>query len=299
MILPLNYYSNRTVMNEILNWCNCHINGIWVSRWIGIYCSGKNPHNGSLMIRYLKGKPLRITSISNFKKIQNILKNRGLRTFYATSNLYFKLDSKADLYNLNNIYGCMPTWDVDNIYTDWKKTIAVCREIVSFLESNGISKSIILKWSGNGIHVHIHHEALSRDLRRRYGPLNLAYSIVEYVIEKLHGKILEIKGENTSRLKVENVMDIQRLFTCPLSLHRQLDLVCICFTPNDIDSFNLDWTNPENFRHNFNWNSFVEGEADDLALKAINIIGGYPYKLRRSRKESPVDEMIRRWLEKY
>ncbi|RLE50796.1 MAG: hypothetical protein DRJ21_01445, partial [Candidatus Methanomethylicota archaeon] len=192
--------------------------------------------------------------------------------------------------------------DIDNERDKWKATIEVCKEIISFLEKYGISKSIIVKWSGKAAHIHIHHEALSPELRRKYNPLDLAYAIVEYVIKKLEDKIRNIASKYLAeKLKVDNEHDPQQLFTCPLSLHRELNCVSICINPNDLDSFSLEWTDPSSFKHYDDWNKFEIGEADELALKAIEIVGRYPgpYKRRGRRKHPSVDEMIMKWLRKF
>ncbi|MFH7859953.1 MAG: hypothetical protein QXR03_03035, partial [Candidatus Aenigmatarchaeota archaeon] len=50
---------------------------------------------------------------------------------------------------------------------------------------------------------------------------------------------------------------------------------CVCFKPNELYNFNLDWTNPNNIKHNQDWKKYKEGEADQLAEKAFKKIGGY------------------------
>ena len=125
---------------------------------------------------------------------------------------------------------------------------------------------------------------------------------MEYVIKKLESKIREISAKHLAEgLRVDNEHDSQQLFTCPLSLHRELNCVNVCIDPNDLDSFDLSWTSVKSFKHFFNWNRFEIGEADELALKAIEIVGRYPgpYKRRGRRKHPSVDEMIMKWLRKF
>jgi len=74
-------------------------------------------------------------------------------------------------------------------------------------------------------------------------------------------------------LKVENLVDIKRIFTAPLSLHRQRDVVAITFKPHDIDSFDPSWVDPRRYRHDPSaWRSYEEGEADNLALEALRSV---------------------------
>ena len=49
------------------------------------------------------------------------------------------------------------------------------------------------------------------------------------------------------------------------------------------------------------WNRYIEGEADLLAIKAYETVGGYP--LRRMprmkvKKKMSVDELIMKWIGK-
>lgn len=90
-------------------------------------------------------------------------------------------------------------------------------------------KSVSVFWSGRGAHVRIHHEAFSPDVRMRIHPLDVAFAVVEYILRKVKLKIVSMSKE-CERLKVENRIDPQRLLTCPLSLHRELDLVYICIS---------------------------------------------------------------------
>ena len=287
MSLPSEHYSRPDVQREIAEFCR--------NRWVGIHCADRL---GELRFRrYLKGRPLTVNDPSDVERLQSIY-GCTLRSIYATANLYRRVDSREDVYTLQNIVGCTPTWDIDSELDNWRETVRVAGEIVSFLRSLGLERSLYLKWSGNGCHIHIHEEAISEDLTRRYHPLDLAYAIVEYVNSKLYGRFIELmhRGGN---LRVENKMDLTRVFTAPLSLHRKLDVVCICMKPDQLGEFSPEWITPGRFRHNPSWREFSVGEADELALRAYRSVGGYPLHFRRRRRKTkPLDEEIMRWLER-
>jgi hypothetical protein len=110
---------------------------------------------------------------------------------------------------MENIAFCIPAWDIDNVVEKWEATTAAAREIVDFLSDEGVSKSVFIKWSGNGAHVHIHHRAFSTELLLKISPLDAAYAIVEYVNGKLRSRYTEIAGRfQAAGLKVENEIDL-------------------------------------------------------------------------------------------
>lgn len=121
--------------------------------------------------------------------------------------------------------------------------------------------------------------------------------MVEYVRIRLEAEMVE---ELTSwGVRVENKMDLGRVFTCPLSLHRTLDVVCVCMKPQELEEFSPEWIRPEKFRHNYDWRDFKKGEADELALKSLEYIGGYPLiRRRKTRKTKKIDQQIMEWLKK-
>ena len=178
----------------------------------------------------------------------------------------------------------------------------MAKEIVTLLESERVRESVFIKWSGRGAHVHIHQSSFSTGLLRRINPLDAAYAIVEYVNTKLRSKYVEIAAKHDTReLSVENEMDLQRVFTCPLSLHRSLNLVAVCFPPDVLDDFNPDWASLGRYRHWKDWDRFREAEVDDLAKKAYQAVGAYPIRTLSKtpeRKRKTTANMITRWLEK-
>jgi len=288
------HYSNKKVQEEIALFSQ--------SRWVGLHCMEKDRNGRPYLVRYLSRAkiPLRITDPSDVPKLLKIFSKLKPRTFYATANVYAKVSKPEHLTDSSNIRACMPTWDIDNVPEKWEATISAAREIISFLERNGIKRSTYAVWSGKGCHIRIHHEAISPEVRRRILPLDAAYAIVEYVNSKLHGKFTEISlRRRADLLRVDNEMDQQRLFTSPLSLHKELDMVCVCVSPNDLDRFNPSWATPKKYKHYKNWNRFSIGEADELTLKAYESIGKYPAVSRVQAKKHPApDEQITRWLMK-
>ena len=160
------------------------------------------------------------------------------------------------------------------------------KEIVNFLNQEGISESVFLKWSGKGAHVHVHERAFSEDLLKKVNPLDAAYGVVEYVNRKLSKKYVEIAERyQTRELNVENEMDLQRVFTCPLSFHRSLNRVAVCFSASTINNFVPQWTDLKYYHHWKGWDQFEAGEADRLAEKAFRTVGAYPLKTQTQTSE--------------
>jgi hypothetical protein len=283
--MALNHYSRRDVQKEIAEYCS--------GRWVALHCLGGS---GKLVFRrYFGGKPIAVSRADDLNCLINKLKS--VRSIYGTANKYGVIQRVEDVFALSNVRLCTPTWDVDGQISSWRKTIAVARELVGFLESEGVEKSIYIKWSGNGCHVHINEEAFSDDALGKAHPLDLAYAIVEYVRVKVSPRILG--NANAEGVVVENRMDPGRVFTCPLSLHRHLDVVCVCLKPNQLDSFSLEWVCPSAFKHDGGWRSFRKGEADQIALKAYDAVGGYPiHRLDRRRRSKRLDQQIQEWLRK-
>jgi len=286
LTLPLDHYSRPDVQKEIFEFCK--------GRWTATHYVDAS---GELVFRrYMQKKPIRITQPESLIRFMQ-LRGCHLRSIYATANVYGTVASVEDVYDLSNIRYCTPTWDIDGTLSDWHGTITIANEIVSFLKNWGIEKSLYLKWSGNGCHVHINEEAFSDTLLRERHPLDLAYAVVQYVISKLSQKLTELSPK--TKTLVENKMDLTRVFTAPLSLHRKLDVVCICMKPDQLSDFSPEWIGPSSFRHDLSWQESLKGEADDLAEAAYEAVGGYPGSLRpRRRRNMPLDRQITKWLQK-
>jgi hypothetical protein len=284
--VALEHYSRLDVQREIADYCS--------GRWVALHFLDSL---GRLVFRrYLMGKPITVGGADDLNSLIN--KIGGVRSIYGSANKYGLIQRVEDVFNFSNVRLCTPTWDIDGQISNWKKTLAVARELVSFLESEGVQESLYIKWSGNGCHIHIHEEAFSDEALSKAHPLDLAYATVEYVKTKVTQKILGDPG--TEGVAIENRMDPGRVFTCPLSLHRHLDAVCICLKPNQLDNFSLEWIHPSTFRHNGEWRNFKKGEADQIGLKAYNAVGGYPnQRLSRRRRGKRLDEQIQEWLLKH
>jgi len=280
------HYSRFDVQTEIVDFCK--------NRWIAAHYL--NPHGKLVFRRYLRGKPLKINNREDLSKL--ITRNDWiLRSIYATSNLYAKIKDIEDVYTLSNVCRCNPVWDIDGDLSNWQATIEAAKVIGSFLNDRGIEKSIYFKWSGNGCHIHIHEEAFSDDILKKHHPLDLAYAIVEYVNSKTYQDLREIMRKG--RIVVENKVDPTRVFTCPLSLHREINVVCVCFKQDVLSDFTPEWISPSNFQHDPDWREFVKGEADEIAEDAYRTVGGYPLKRRRRRRKTiPLDKQIMKWLQK-
>ncbi len=294
MDLAQEYYMKPEVAKEIVDYAK--------NRWVSVHCSQKDSKGRYLLVRYDRNKrPLTLNAPEDVVGLVKRLAKLRPRALYASSNLYRRLSSEYDVASMNNVYACTPCWDIDNDLEGWKDTVKVCQELVSLLDKEGVCKSVSVFWSGRGAHVRIHHEAFSRELRRKMNPLDIAFATVEYVLRKIEPHIVEKYSTGRGgRLKIENKMDPQRVFTCPLSLHRELDLVCICIPVNKLDQFTPGWAEPSSFKHSDEWKRYEEGEADELALKAHDIIGGYPIRTsrKRTRKYAKLDEAITRSLRK-
>ncbi len=275
------HYSKKEVANEIVKYCS--------GRWCAFLIE---TGEGSKIIRYDR-KTFKPIVLDDVKKLRNYIETFPIRTVYGTIHFYRKIEEKDDVKDLTNIIASEPVWDIDNKILDWKKTVQAAKIIHEFLENKGITKSVYIKWSGEGIHIHLNSNSISKEVYKRIHPLDAAYSVVEYVIGKVKEKIFELKSDG---LKVENKIDPQRLFTAPLTFHKSLDIVTVCIDPERLDEFTIEYVKPQDYVHYYSWDKFVEGEADQLVLEAYNTVGAYPkeYSIKK-RKKRKLDEEIRRW----
>ena len=294
----LRHYNDELVKREIARFA--------AGRWVAVHCQSLDKSGRPYLLRYFRRAkrkiPLTIHEPEDVSFIIERFRKLEPRVFYASINVYKKLSAAEDTRNLENIAYCLPTWDIDNKIEKWEATVEVAWEILKFLRLHGVEDSVFLKWSGNGMHIHIHHKAFSERLLERLHPLDVAYSIVEYVNMRLHERYFEIAAKHHAKnLRVENKIDIQRVFTCPLSLHRKLNTVAVCIDPRTLNDFSPSWVSMKNFKHWKEWNQYLEGEADSLAIKAYETVGGYP--LRRlpraqAKRKMGLDELIMKWIRK-
>lgn len=272
------HYSKSEVIEEIFRFSK--------NRWIALYSS-----EGYFRRYQENGVPLKAERLLDIEKM---IRDYSVRSIYASICTFKSLKTRYDTDEESNIIDCMPTIDVDNKLEAWRQTIEVIKEALSILEEYNVKKSIIIKWSGEGCHLHLNPKAIDSELIEKYGALNLAYSITEFLIRKLEPRIFSLRLENPE-LKIENKIDKKRVFTCPLSLHRSINKVCVCIDPLELDDFEIEWAGLENYRHFKGWDVFLKGEMNELAITAYREIGPKPF--RRKRKYPKLDEQIRKFLE--
>ena len=277
------FYTRNDVYPEIIDYLK--------GRWAAIEASSETER---IFIRYMyhDGPPLKINSRDDLIKI--FIRYRGLnpRTIYGSINIYNKLVRRLDTEDYDNIIYSTPVIDVDLSLNEWRLGLEVLDEVLSFLEKYNVVDSVYIKWSGRGFHIHIHEKSISIDLLKKYHPLDISYSIVEFILRGISNRIKPIldKSRDLERpLKIENKIDIQRVFTAPLSFHRLLDYVAICMKPNEVSEFDVSWAEPDKFRHNRDWRRYIEGESDDLAVKAVEEVGGYRLKIIKGVKSAKLE----------
>jgi len=283
----LEHYSNEEVRKEIADFCH--------KRWVALF--------GKRVIRYdKKGVPLNIKGAA---QVTNLLERFSFvepRSFYATSAQYLNLSRREDVEDERNLISYTPYWDIDNDPMKWRATVEIVREILNCLEMEGISDSVYVMWTGRGMHVNLNQGSISPEIIRKFGALDAAWAIVEYIRGKIAGKLHDIRERHEAfKLRVDNEIKPKNLFSVPLSLHRKVNSVIICLRPDEICCFDPSWSDPDSFKHSEDWRKFSVGEADSLVKKAIQIYGGYPYSRIRAgyrRKEPRVEDMIGKWLRK-
>lgn len=279
------HYVRPFVRKEIYEYC--------LNRWVAIHCESTDERGLPIMVRY-EGKerrPLKITEELDIDRLMEKYAEFRPRAFYATAHIYSRLNYAEDLLDRRNILLSSPIWDIDLKNGSWKDAVEKASEIINLLEKEGVVNSVFVKWSGRGAHVHINSHAFSEEIRKRIDPLDIAYSVTQYLVNRLSPSLTVI---------VENKIDIQRVFTAPLSFHRTIDRVAICFPPDLLDEFDISWTDPKGFKHfPDSWRRFDSGEGDALAEKAFFAIGPYITGRFRRRKHKPLDQEILKAFRKF
>ncbi len=264
----LYHYNKDIVKEEIYNFSK--------QRWIALY--------GKTMYRYDKeGNPLTFEDKDSVpRKVSEFM----ARTVYATAGKYNEV-TKENIEK-DNISLYTPFFDIDTKIDKWEYAIKAAEVIVSELEKEGVEKSVYLLWSGEGIHVRINEKSIPKD----YYPLTAAHAIVQYILKNVKND-LEKLSENSGRvLKVDELIDSKRIFTAPLSFHKELNYVAVCFSPNKLNKFSLDWANPDKFTHEEKiYERYEENETEELLLKAIQEYkpsheGVKPQKRREVKREN-------------
>ncbi|MEM1509270.1 MAG: hypothetical protein QXY49_03095 [Thermofilaceae archaeon] len=234
-------------------------------RWLAIEGQGRD---GRVFVRWWAGKPLTVSTSAEVKRLIKSFSGARVRAIYATSCVYHRIMTEKDVEDPGNIAAATLSWDIDATLEAWEAAIEAAKLIVDFLEKWRVRESVYLKWSGEGVHVHVHEAAISQNVLSIADPLAASKLLVEYTLRKLEEQLKELI-EKWKVLKVENLMDPKRVFTVPLSFHRRVDKIAVCFKPDELDRFDPSWADPAAFKHDPHWRDNVPGEADQLAQEAL------------------------------
>ncbi|MEL9940433.1 MAG: hypothetical protein QW348_06295 [Ignisphaera sp.] len=267
----LKHYSSPIVKETIFEYCK--------DRWVAVEGVAENSR---IFVRYFGKKPLKLDNMNTLLDILTKYRHLNPRTVYASLNIYGKLGTVEDLENPLNIVATTPFWDIDvEGLENWRLAIDAAKIIVDFITSRyGQLKSLYIVWSGEGAHVRLHERAIPPELFDTYSPVDVAYAIVEYVLENVKDKISELVQRSGGKVKVENLVDPKRVFTAPLSIHRKHDLVAVAIDAKNIDSFDISWANIRNFKTDNPWKYLSPGEAEALARDAIKILSEKRHRYR-------------------
>jgi hypothetical protein len=262
------HYSRPLVRREISDYCQ--------GRWAAIECVRQGERRFFLRYWRKDGPPLSISGTDDIGRVLHRFGRLKPRTLYGSVNVYFRLETVEDTEEESNIAYASPIWDIDGRVERWRETMLVADVIVRRLEAEGVYKSVFVNWSGRGAHVHVHEKAFSKGLLSKHNSLDVAYSVVEYVCRLIKQDLVKVSGKlGELAPRVENKVDLKRVFTAPLSLHRELDLCAVCLKPDQLGDFDIDWAKPQVLKHNEAWREHVEGEGDQLAEKALREVGTY------------------------
>ncbi|MEM0027500.1 MAG: hypothetical protein QXT53_05835 [Ignisphaera sp.] len=267
----LKHYSNPIVKETIFDYCK--------DRWVAVEGAVENSR---IFVRYFGKKPLKLDNMNTLLDILTKYRHLNPRTVYASLNIYGKLGAIEDIENPLNIAATTPFWDIDvEGLENWRLAIDAAKIIVDFITSRyGQLKSLYIVWSGEGAHVRLHERAIPPEIFDTYSPVDVAYAIVEYVLENVKDKISELAQRSGGKVKVENLVDPKRVFTAPLSIHRKHDLVAVVIDAKNMDSFDISWASIRNFKTDDSWKYFSPGEAEALVRDAIKILSEKRHRYR-------------------
>ncbi|WP_440059961.1 hypothetical protein ACSU1N_02065 [Thermogladius sp. 4427co] len=266
----LAHYSKKSVQEEIYEFLR--------GRWVGLEGVGKK------WVRWEGDRPLAINKPSDVYVLFSKYSKIAPRSIYGSIEVFGRLESRVDVeegYD-SNVKLATPFIDIDlegEFGKSWRTAVEAINTIVSFLESRNVSESVYILWSGNGFHIRINEHAFDRVLEGKH-PVEVAWGVVEYVLETLEKDLFNLVRNCGGCIKIENIVNPKRVFTAPLSFHREKNRVAIALKPRALVEFDPEWSNPSNPRHDPQaWRSFKKGEADDLAEEAFS-------KLRVFRKSN-------------
>jgi hypothetical protein len=280
------HYAKPMVREEVARYC--------AGRWVALEGATVGGRRGVFLRYFRDGRPLTISSPGDVEERLHAYRALRPRAVYASINVYRRLSEAGDVEDLSNVARASPIWDVDADLEAWRECLEAAEAIVSWLERRGVDRSVFLKWSGRGVHIHVHEGAFSAHLLAGRHPLDVAFAVVEYALRSVKDELKRIASKaprGGREFKVENKVDAKRVFTAPLSLHRELDLCCVCFKPNELRSFHPSWAELSEMRHDTSWSVFEEGEGDGLALEALKAVGGY-IGLPSSSKEAEARTVV-------
>ncbi|MEZ0394001.1 MAG: hypothetical protein ABWK00_03000, partial [Desulfurococcaceae archaeon] len=233
-----------------------------------------------VFVRYWGAKPLTIADPRDVARLVHVHRGLGIRTFYATMHVYRSLEGPDSVDDPANVIASTPFWDIDVSGPEhWRAAIEAAIAIRDLLEGEGVEESLHVIWTGSGAHVRLCEGSLP-PAELGASPIDAAFAVVEYVLRRARDRLEEIaRRAPESSLKVENLVDPKRVFTAPLSLHRRHDLAAIAVGPDELESFDISWASPANPRASDAWRRCEEGEALELARRALREVGG---RTRRS-----------------
>ncbi len=264
------YYSRNNVSKEIA--------GFLQNRWAALESGDKK------WIRWEKDKPLVVDSPSRVSELVKRYRWMGVRSFYGTLEVFKKLSEKADVMERyeENVQYADAYIDIDIIdeklvEDKWKYAVEAARIIGEWVTSRYGDECIYYVWSGAGIHVRIPGKCLETSELAGLHPIDTAFIVIEYVLDRTQPLLLEVIKESGYAVKLENLTAPKRVFTAPLSLHRRLDRSAVAFTHKEIKDFTLEWSNPENPVYvEKPWNRAVAGKYEKLVLDAVKTMGKPP-----------------------
>ena len=233
------YYEKELVKKEIFNFSR--------GRWLAVY--------GKAFTRYDRsGRPLSLRSPDDVPRLAREL---DARTFYATAALYGKVERQEDVAD-SRIKAYTPFFDIDTKIDKWEYAVKAAEVIISELDKLGVSRSVYVLWSGEGMHVRINEGALPGAK-----PVEEAHAVVRYVLKRVGPALKDLSERSGGALKVEDLIDPKRVFTAPLSLHRELNYAAVCVPLDKLSSFSPDWARPDNPKHEEG--CYARGEPGEAA----------------------------------